>query len=282
MKPKNKLNNAIIYIEQNITEDLNVISISDYCGISYSHLARLFKRKIGFTIKGYIMKRRMTLAYYEVLCSNTKFINIATKYNYSSNETFYRVFKKTFGHSPSEVRNNQISNISHLPMMIKYTIDTGITNYKFELLNDQSFTFYGKTTFVKEKKGKFKTRQDYMRHTTNFCIEQGLKDRYSINNPVYVMFYEIDGTNKEYNLLTGFLSKSQIKNDDFLSIKIPHKKFGRFTATGTSPESLFDFRRVIINEWSDTNIEYVPICEFDKIVKNLDDTYSLSYSFSIK
>ena len=56
------MQNAINYIEENITEDLNVENIAACSCVSAFHFQRIFSVLCGITVGEYIRNRRLTLA----------------------------------------------------------------------------------------------------------------------------------------------------------------------------------------------------------------------------
>jgi AraC family transcriptional regulator len=57
----------------------------------------------------YIRKRRLTEAAKELNESNIKIVDVALKYQFGSQETFSRAFKKMFNVSPGEFRRTNIN-----------------------------------------------------------------------------------------------------------------------------------------------------------------------------
>ena len=71
---------SIDYIEQNLTEELDIEKISKKAALSSFYYQRIFGAMCGMTVGEYIRVRRMTLAAEELSCSDHKVIDIAVKY----------------------------------------------------------------------------------------------------------------------------------------------------------------------------------------------------------
>lgn len=111
----NDLNKIINYIEENLVinqeDDIDVLSISkiaDLFNLSTSALNELFNNGCPVTLHDYIIKRRMTLASHDLIESNDSIMTISQRYGYNSPDSFTRIFKKTYGLTPTEYRKNGI------------------------------------------------------------------------------------------------------------------------------------------------------------------------------
>jgi AraC family transcriptional regulator len=100
-----RIQNAIDYIEENLLEELQLIHIAKQANFSPYHFHRIFSATVGETIKTYIRKRRLTEAAYELRRDESRIIDIAIKYQYESQESFTRAFKKMFNVPPGDYRN---------------------------------------------------------------------------------------------------------------------------------------------------------------------------------
>ena len=136
----NGLIKAIEYIERNLIVEneensLKIDKIAQKANISSSYLQKYFKKFHKVTLHTYIMRRKMTLASYDLI--NTKDTNekIAIKYGYEPN-SFWRCFEKIFNKTPDEYRKNGIVEKEFLPIHIK-TNDIEIKNDKF--LNEEIY-----------------------------------------------------------------------------------------------------------------------------------------------
>lgn len=99
---------AIMYIEQNLSEDIKVEKVAKYVGYSYYHFTRLFEGLLGETVGNYIRKRRLARAAKELLYTDRKIIDIALDFQFKSPEAFARAFNKMYDISPTEYRKNRI------------------------------------------------------------------------------------------------------------------------------------------------------------------------------
>lgn len=106
---KNSSNELIVKIKQYITENyydpsLCLTKISEEFGISENYFSFLFKKETGENFSGYLEKLRMAKAKDLVLNTSTSLSNLYQYLGYSNAASFRRVFKKTFGITPKEMR----------------------------------------------------------------------------------------------------------------------------------------------------------------------------------
>ncbi len=93
-------------VEDNLSEEINVIQLADSFNMSPWHFQRTFKAFAGDTLGGYIRGRRLTEAARLLLNSDLGIIDIAFRVGFNSHEAFTRSFKAYFGQSPKNFRKN--------------------------------------------------------------------------------------------------------------------------------------------------------------------------------
>ncbi len=127
------IENAITFIEENITEDLTASRIAKEENISPFYFQKGFSMLCGYTVGEYIRMRRLSLAGSELLSSNIKVIDLAMKYGYDSPDSFTKAFTRFHGCTPTEVRLGRANIKSFAPLHIKLTLEGGtIMEYRIE------------------------------------------------------------------------------------------------------------------------------------------------------
>lgn len=128
-----KMNRALNYIEENITNDINLKEVAKLAFCSEYHFRKMFSLLTGFTLSEYIRRRRLTLAAFELNNSDMRVIDVAIKYGYGSADSFTRAFQSLHGVTPSEARNNGRSLKAYPPMTFQLSIHGGSEmNYRIE------------------------------------------------------------------------------------------------------------------------------------------------------
>ncbi|AEG62066.1 helix-turn-helix transcriptional regulator [Desulforamulus ruminis] len=105
MNSKLQIQNSIDYIEKNLCENIKLSEIARQSHFSQFHFHRLFHKTVGTSVMDYVRKRRLSEAAMELAETDEKITNIAFKYQFSSEESFSRAFKKLYGASPRDYRN---------------------------------------------------------------------------------------------------------------------------------------------------------------------------------
>lgn len=139
------IQNAINYIEDHITEEIDYEAVAKQSFSSGFHFQRVFSILCGMTLGEYIRNRRLSLAGAELAASNAKVIDIAAKYGYESPESFCKAFQKFHGIAPSQARSNGARLKSFSRLSIKISLEGGITmNYRIEEKRKMLLTGYKK------------------------------------------------------------------------------------------------------------------------------------------
>ena len=103
-----RVQRAIDYIDNNLTEEISPEGVAQVAGFSLFHFHRIFLAVAGDSITEYIRKRRLTEAAQTLSDSDKRIIDIAFEYQYQSQEAFTRAFKKMFGTTPGRYREKQV------------------------------------------------------------------------------------------------------------------------------------------------------------------------------
>lgn len=92
------------WIEHNLDQSLTLDTIAAKSGYSKWHLQRLFKSFTGQTLGTYTRQRRLSMAATELRLTQNSVLRIADKYQFDSQQTFTRTFKKQFKITPAVYR----------------------------------------------------------------------------------------------------------------------------------------------------------------------------------
>ena len=98
------LQSSIDFIEQHLTDELDIEEIAGKAALSPFYYQRIFGALCGMTVGEYIRARRMSQAAQELARTNAKVIDIALKYGYDSPDSFTKAFLRFHGVSPSRAR----------------------------------------------------------------------------------------------------------------------------------------------------------------------------------
>lgn len=102
------LEQAILYIEAHLFEDIRVADAAHSAGYSYYHFTRQFSAVLGESVGSYIKKRRLADAAKQLLYTDRKIIDIALERGFESSEAFSRAFKALYQVSPAAYRKRRL------------------------------------------------------------------------------------------------------------------------------------------------------------------------------
>lgn len=93
------------YIEDHLDEELSLEALAAEFFVSKYYIAHMFKENIGISVHQYIMKKRLA-ASQEAIRSGVKAGDACLQYGFKDYSVFYKAFKKEYGMSPSEWKEN--------------------------------------------------------------------------------------------------------------------------------------------------------------------------------
>jgi AraC family transcriptional regulator len=99
-----KLKRVDDYIAANLGSTILVVDLARIAQQSVSHFSRTFRRSVGHTPHGYVMRQRMRRAQDIMLSSEHALSRIALECGMSDQAHFSRAFRKLVGTSPSAWR----------------------------------------------------------------------------------------------------------------------------------------------------------------------------------
>lgn len=102
-----RMQKAILYIQQNVNQHLTVGDVADYVGFSKSYFSAYFKKTLGFSVSAFILRCKLEEGR-ELLQYTDKSISTISEFLcFSSQSHFHTSFRKQFGMTPSEYRKQQ-------------------------------------------------------------------------------------------------------------------------------------------------------------------------------
>ena len=137
------IQNAINYIENHLTDEIDYEEVAKQSFSSGYHFQRIFGILCGYTLGEYIRLRRLSLAGAELANEKAKVIDVAMKYGYDSPDSFAKAFQKFHGITPSEARRNGQMLRSFSRLSIQIILKGGSTmNYRIEEKEEMILTGY--------------------------------------------------------------------------------------------------------------------------------------------
>lgn len=111
-----RINNVILYIENNLSEHLSIDQLADLACFSKFHFNRIFKSVTGESVYHYIKRVRLERASYYLWSSEDSIKEIAQKCGFNTTSNFSYNYKKHFGISAREQRELNTIHKQHEPV----------------------------------------------------------------------------------------------------------------------------------------------------------------------
>lgn len=112
-----QMQRVLSYIDDNLSQDLSLESVTDSLGISYHALSRYLKQRFGMTFLEYVTQQRMERARKYLLETSMTVDEISRQIGYLSTASFIRNFNKCEGVSPGQYRKikSRGADTNHVP-----------------------------------------------------------------------------------------------------------------------------------------------------------------------
>ena len=96
---------ALNYIDFNLSEDLSLAYIADKLNVNKKYLSSHFRKEMGETITNYINKKRIRESLKYLGASDLAISDVALRVGMYDLNYYSRVFKQIIGMTPSQYRN---------------------------------------------------------------------------------------------------------------------------------------------------------------------------------
>ena len=141
------LNRLVDLVEENLTEELDVVRLATALGTTEYHLRRMFSTLAGMPLSEYVRRRRMTVAAAEVVTGSGDLLGIAVRFGYGSAEAFGRAFQSVHGVSPGQARRDGGPLRTQPRLRFRLTVE-GAAPMDVRLVSRPDFRLVGHATRV--------------------------------------------------------------------------------------------------------------------------------------
>ena len=235
---------SIDYIEQNLTEELDIGKIAKKAALSSFYYQRIFGAMCGMTVGEYIRERRMTLAAQELAGSDCKVIDIALKYGYDSPDSFTKAFQRFHGITPAQAREKGVNLRSLAPLHIKITLEGG-TMLDYKIVEKAAFTVVG----IKKSFNSETSYKEIPKFWGEWASDmKGLKGMFGVCS-------DMDGTNFDYWIADLYMPWEEYPQE-CSTYQIPGGLWALFKCVGPLPGSMQSVNTKIWSEWLPSLKEY--------------------------
>lgn len=240
------IQNAVEYIEKNLTEELDIAEIAEKAYVSPFYFQKIFSVLCGFTVGEYIRSRRLALAAEELSASEAKVIDVALKYGYDSPDSFTRAFTRFHGITPSAAKEKGAAIKSFAPVRIKLTLEGG-TMMEYRIVEKAAFTIMGRCRRFNSDTSYTEIPEFWAEHYRNGGGEQ-IKGMFGA-------CIDSDGKSFDYYIADMYFPWGDIPEGCTTKI-IPEGTWAVFPYRGECPEALQKVNTGIWSEWLPNCKEY--------------------------
>lgn len=144
---KERINRVLLYIQDNISGPVSLVTLSDVASFSPFHFHRLFRAHVGETLSGYVRRVRLERAAFRLSHTEESVTSIALSAGYETPAAFTRAFRQHFGNTPSEYKRANIRNDAQLKLLNLNSSGKRLKTLKPEIrsLPEQRVIFVRKT-----------------------------------------------------------------------------------------------------------------------------------------
>ncbi len=259
---------AIDYIEANITGEIDFEEVAQRAYSSPFHFQRVFGILCGLSLGDYIRMRRLSLAGEELSKGNAKIIDIALKYGYDTPESFSRAFTRFHGIAPSEAKHSGNVKI-FTPLCVKLTLSGGIKmDYRIE--KRDAFQVVCKRKRVgkpQSANGTPDITAMWQEYGANKTLERliALMPQNPVMKGLLGICFSAQLSEKQFPYGIGVEYDGRPVDSDFEVITIPANTYAVFTSKGKMPDAFINTYHRIVTEFfpQSTQYEYAENVEFE-------------------
>ena len=244
-----RLNEAIGYIEEHLTDEIDYKQLGRIACCSSYHFQRMFAYMAGVPLSEYIRRRRMSLAAVDLQAKDMKIIDVAGKYGYSSPTAFNRAFQSVHGIAPSAVKSEGIPVKSFPPVTFKITVK-GVEEMNYRIETKEAFRIVGVSVpLYKEIEKNFTViPQKWQEISENGTLQRlaGMMD----TPPMGVLGVSICNDAEQWRYYIAVATSQP--QEDLEEYLVPAATWAVFSGQGTN-QSIQELEQRIVTEWLPTS-----------------------------
>ncbi|MEY8370064.1 AraC family transcriptional regulator [Aerococcaceae bacterium 50-4] len=268
---------CLLYIEDNLTEDLDLEKIAGYFHFSPFYFHRLFSSIIGQPLKQYIQGRKLNKTLLQIKRSDQSFTRIASDLNFTSATSFSRAFKHQFGYRPTQVRQDPILVTSQpMPKVVRRQMKNLngdiVTDFSLDIQN--AFQLSGLVFQVDITTDNYPAL--FEAKFTSLLSAIG-KEGQKI--PGYVVYSDCSKDQKQFNVIIGIPIIFSTDLPNFYTISVPTMQTAKFMYSG----ELYEMDQVLNSDWA----RFLRISRLAyqegaiRMIQRFDDIYDLANRYQL-
>ena len=235
------IENALRYIEENLSGELTVGMIAEKVNISPFYFQEGFSMLCGYSVGEYIRMRRLSVAGSELVTSDNKVIDLALKYGYDSPDSFTKAFTRFHGSTPTDVRRKGALLKSFAPLHIKIILDGGNT-MEYRVEEKPAFRVMGVSKIFSYETAN----ADIPQYWDEIHVQAAVKP---VEGMYGICFDEEMGGNRFRYMIADDLEEGEAEEKNLETYEVPRHTWAIFPCRGAMPLSIQEVNRRIFSEW---------------------------------
>ena len=242
-----RLNCAIQYIEEHLSDEISYEQAAKIACCSTFHFQRMFSYIAGVPLSEYIRRRKMTQAAFLLQQSDSKVIDLALQFGYESPTAFNRAFAGIHGISPSQAKKHGVSLRAYPRITFQVSIK-GDVEMEYRIVDLDAFTIVGvKRHFPMNVEDNFiKVPQFWQEANASGIVPEILAqmdcEPYGLLGVCTCM------NGKDFDYYIAVASKKQVP-DKMVSYVVPKGTWAIFPCTGPMPNAIQELQQRILSQW---------------------------------
>lgn len=247
-----RLNKAIGYIEEHISEKIDYEQIAKVACCSTYHFQRMFAYMANVTLSEYIRRRRMSLAAADLQCGDEKVVDVALKYGYTSPTAFNRAFQSVHGIAPSLVKEEGVSLRAYPPISFKIVIKgADEMNYRIEKKDAIRIVGIAKPLHKEIEKNFEIVPQMWQKAAMDGTIPKlaSMMD----GEPMGVLGVSVCNDLEEWKYFIAVASAKETEDQAWEEYIVSPFSWAIFPGEGQCPQAIQELEQRIVTEWLPTS-----------------------------
>lgn len=259
-----RIQKAIDYIEEHLTEKLDAESIARENYMSTFHFQRVFSIAAGVSLGEYIRNRRLSLAGEELSEGKAKVIDVAFKYGYESPDSFTKAFYQFHSVAPTQAKRSKDKLKTFSKLSIKLAEGGSVMNYRIEEKPKMTITGIS-AHFEGMPEDRYSQQHDFMVKGETRFIRYALQGMAKDCSREYCIIHNIDNEGYAFTIGTiipdyfnTHLEKTVGEYAELLDVvEVDKQKYliARTEKSALSLQEHLDLRKRVVTEWF-SNLEY--------------------------
>lgn len=274
MKHYEVIEDALIYIENNLTSPLSLDSVASTFNMSKYYFHRLFSAIMGYTLNQYLLSRRLNASLDYIQNKQMSLTEIAYQLSFGTQSSFTRAFKRQYGIPPSSLREK---NIAMHPVPIPTVSKRPIKNINGDIVTDFTLTNFEAirlSGIVFEVDLAIDDYKKKIRSHAKLLLENIHE---TINGACYVIFSDCQPNSTKFKVLFGIPYDIQINKPFYFTVDVPQIFCAKFQYSSDLLEIgevlKTDYARFLKISRQVSESSHIELIQVFKNVHHLDSDY---------